>query len=90
MDPQAAPQAASQAPPPEWAAQLYQLVQAQNQRMESLEQQLREQQNGGSTFTPETAATTNEDIVREPTAVRKKNKLPELPEFSGKRVEFRP
>ena len=78
----------TEAPPPEWAAQLFQLVQAQNQRMESLEQQFREQPNGGSTFTPE-ATTTTEDVVREPMAGRKK-KLPELPEFSGKRTEFRP
>lgn len=37
------------------------------------------------------AVTITEDAVREPLAVRiKKNKLPELSEFSGKRAEFRP
>jgi hypothetical protein len=59
--------------------------------MEGLEQQLREQRNGGSTNTPETAASTViEESVREPPAVRLRKKLPELPEFSGKRNEFRP
>ena len=74
--------------PPEWATQLFQMVQSQSQRMEGLEQQLRERQNGGSTLTPETSA--NGDAVRESTAIQGKKKLPELPEYSGKRVEFRP
>jgi Retrotransposon gag protein len=68
------------------------MMQQQNQRMETLEQQLREQRSGG-TSTPEVtpAVTITEDAVREPLAVRtKKNKLPELSEFSGKRAEFRP
>ena len=82
-------QATSEAPqPPEWAAQLFQMIQSQNQRMEGLEQQLRGQQNGGSTLTPETSSTG--DVVRELMAVRIKKKLPELPEFSRKRTEFRP
>ena len=82
-------QATSEVPqPPEWATQLFQMFQSQNQRMEGLEQQLREQQNGGSTLTPDTSAT--RDIVRESTAVRVTKKLPKLLEFSGKRTEFRP
>ncbi len=70
-------------------------MQLQNRRMETLEQQLREQRESGGLSTSGTAATTatavaTEDTVREPSAVRKKDKLPELPEFSGKRAEFRP
>ncbi|OQV11378.1 hypothetical protein CLAIMM_15220 [Cladophialophora immunda] len=81
-------------PPLEWAAQLYQMVQTQNQRMEGLEQLLQNQQNGGSTSTPESTSQENSN-VRELMAVRessdqKHRKLPELPEFSGKRTEFRP
>ena len=94
-------QAAATAPTaPEWAAELYQLIQTQNEqmqiqsrRMETLEQQLREQHRSGGTPTPETTTTatvTTQDIIQEPLAVRKKNKLPELPEFNGKRAEFRP
>jgi hypothetical protein len=79
---------------PQWATELYQLVQTQSQRLEFLEQQLRERRNG---ITPTSEGTTSsiqarEELVQGPTAVRTttKNKLPELPEFSGKRVEFRP
>ena len=78
--------------PPTWAAEMYRMMQQQNQRMEALEQQLREQRSGSSS-TPEVTptVTTTDDTVREPMAVRvKKNKLPELSEFSGKRAEFRP
>ena len=89
MDTQMDTQATSEVPqPPEWATQLFQMFQSQNQRMEGLEQQLRERQNGGSILTPETSTTG--DIVREPTAVRVKKKLPKLPEFNGKRTKFRP
>jgi hypothetical protein len=100
MDPQTV-QAAPVAPPPEWATELFRLIQTQNEqmqlqnrRMETLEQQLRDQQRSGDTSTPETTTTTTttatKDTVREPLAVQKKNKLSELPEFSGKRAEFRP
>ena len=58
--------------------------------MEGLEQQLRGQQNSGSTHAPEISAAIIGDAVRESTAVQVKKKLPELPEFSGKRTEFRP
>ena len=86
MDSQATPETPQ---PPEWAAQLFQMIQSQNQRMEGLEQQLRGQQNGGSTHAPEISAAIIGDAVRESTAVQAKKKLPELPEFSGKRTEFR-
>lgn len=90
-------QASTTPPPPEWATELFRLIQTQseqmqlqNRRMETLEHQLRDQQRSGSISTPETTTTTTDNTVREPSAVRKKNKLPELPEFSGKRAEFRP
>ena len=76
--------------PPEWATQLFQMIQTQNQRMEGLEQRLQAQSIGGSAPTPETTGTPMEESVREPMAVRQKKKLPELPEFTGKRTEFRP
>ncbi|KAH0848989.1 hypothetical protein FOPE_03244 [Fonsecaea pedrosoi] len=82
------------APPPEWAAQLYDLIREQNQRVEGLEHLLQNQQNDGSTPTPESTQRENSN-VREPLAVRessdqKHRKLPELPKFGGKRTEFRP
>ncbi len=41
-------------------------------------------------MTTSVAPTIAEDVVRESMAVRWKNKLPELPEFNGKRAEFKP
>ena len=58
--------------------------------MEGLEQRLLGQHIGGSTPTPETTGTASEDNVRDLMAVRQKRKLLELPEFTGKRIKFRP
>lgn len=91
MDPQAS------AAPPDWATELFRLIQTQNEqmqlqnrRMENLEQQLKDQQHSGGISIPETTTPAADDTVRESLTVRRKNKLPELSEFSGKRAEFRP
>ena len=56
--------------PPEWATQLFQMIQTQNQRIEGLEQRLLGQYIGGSTPTPETTRTASEDNIRDLMAVR--------------------
>lgn len=86
--------------PPQWAAQLFQMIQTQNeqmvvqnQRMIELEQRLQQQNNGRGTTTP--SRTTTPPVIAaevhtgiEP--VRRKDKLPELSEFNGTRAVFRP
>ncbi len=79
--------------PPEWAAQLYRMMQTQNERMVALEAQIKHQNERGAR-TPEvptpTTTTTTTNIVQGSESVRRKAKLPELAEFNGKRSEFRP
>lgn len=89
-------QTASESAPPQWAAQLFQMIQTQNeqmvlqsQRIAAFEQQLGRRRDG-STPTPESSTSPVVEVVREPEAGRQKAKLPELAEFSGKRTEFRP
>lgn len=75
--------------PPQWAAQLFQMLQVQNERMVALEAQLG-QQNERSNRTPERSTSPTVNTTRDVDPVRRKAKLPELAEFSGKRAEFRP
>lgn len=92
--------AAATEAPPQWAAQLFQMFQTQNeqlvlqnQRMAEMEQRL-QQQNSSRGTTPPTRATTPPDVAAdistETTTVRRKDKLPELLEFNGTRAVFRP
>lgn len=81
--------------PPAWASQLFQMVQTQMERTQTLEQQLAEYRNGGVNATPEslsqgTSTAAMDENVQHQGAVHQKAKLPELPEFNGKRSEFRP
>jgi len=75
--------------PPRWAAELFQMLQVQNERMTSLETQLG-QQNERNRRTPERSISPTIDTTRDIHPVRQKAKLPELAEFNGKRLEFRP
>src|SRR4051812_40069424 len=75
--------------PPQWAAQLFQMLQVQNERMVALEAQL-SQQNERNNRTPERSTSPTINTARDVDPVRRKAKLPELAEFSGKRAEFRP
>lgn len=84
--------------PPMWATHLYEMLNAQSQQLNLLAQVTQKLQanQGNQPATPPSEAPTpkvTDPIVQEtPTeqAVRKKAKLPELPEFNGKRTEFRP
>lgn len=86
--------------PPQWAAQLFQMIQTQNeqmvvqnQRMIELEQRLQQQNSSRGPTTP-SRATTPPVIAAEVRTgtepVRRKDKLPELSEFNGTRAVFRP
>jgi hypothetical protein len=60
-----------------------------------MEQQLAEHQNGQINATPEslsqgTSTVAIDESVQHRSVARSKAKLPELPEFNGKRSEFRP
>ena len=86
--------------PPQWAAQLFQMIQTQNeqmvvqgQRMAALEQQLQQRDSSRGINTPSRATTppvVAADVVTGTVAVRRKDKLPELSEFNGTRAVFRP
>jgi len=75
--------------PPQWAAELFRMLQVQNERMVALEIQLG-QQNERNNRTPERSTSPTVNATRDADPVRRKAKLPELAEFNGKRAEFRP